>query len=148
MIMKKSILLVLFIFTIISCKKEETVLKTDSDVTSVSLPNNRLEIYAFHGTRQCETCKNMKLNTKATLDKYFSDELKSNAIVYQVIDVDDDKNEALAEKFQATGTALMINKVVDGKDNISDWSDFAFDKANEANEFIPELKIKIEEVLK
>ncbi len=146
--MKKSILLVLFIFTIISCKKEETVLKTDSDVTSVSLPNNRLEIYAFHGTRQCETCKNMKLNTKATLDKYFSDELKSNAIVYQVIDVDDDKNEALAEKFQATGTALMINKVVDGKDNISDWSDFAFDKANEANEFIPELKIKIEEVLK
>ena len=146
--MKKSILLVLFIFTIISCKKEETVLKTDSDVTSVSLPNNRLEIYAFHGTRQCETCKNMKLNTKATLDKYFSDELKSNAIVYQVIDVDDDKNEALAEKFQATGTALMINKVVDGKVNISDWSDFAFDKANEANEFIPELKIKIEEVLK
>ncbi len=146
--MKKSILLVLFIFTIISCKKEETVLKTDSDVTSVSLPNNRLEIYAFHGTRQCETCKNMKLNTKATLDKYFSDELKSNAIVYQVIDVDDDKNEALAEKFQATGTALMINKVVDGKDNISDWSDFAFDKANEANEFVPELKIKIEEVLK
>ncbi|WP_338375426.1 nitrophenyl compound nitroreductase subunit ArsF family protein [uncultured Flavobacterium sp.] len=145
--MKKSILLVLFIFTIISCKKEETVLKTDSDVTSVSLPNNRLEIYAFHGTRQCETCKNMKLNTKATLDKYFSDKLKSNAIVYQVIDVDDDKNEALAEKFQATGTALMINKVVDGKDNISDWSDFAFDKANEANEFIPELKIKIEEVL-
>jgi thioredoxin-related protein len=146
--MKKSILLVLFIFTIISCKKEESVLKTDDNLTSISLPNNRLEVYAFHGTRQCETCKNMKGNTKATLDKYFANELKSGVIVYQVIDVDDDENEKLAEKFQATGTALMINKVIDGKDNISDWSEFAFDKANDANVFNPELKIKIESALK
>lgn len=109
---------------------------------------NRLEIYAFHGTRQCETCKNMKSNTKATLDKYFSSELKSGKIVYQIIDVDDEKNEKLAEKFQATGTALMINKVVNGKDHITDWSDFAFDKANDADTFIPELKVKIQAVLK
>ena len=104
---------------------------------------NRLEVYAFHGTRQCETCKNMKANTKATLDKYFAEELKSGKIVYQIIDVDDAKNEMLAEKFQATGTALMINKVVNGKDNINDWSDFAFDKANDANVFMSELKRKI-----
>ena len=85
----------------------------------------------------------MKANTKATLDKYFAEELKSGKIVYQIIDVDDAKNEMLAEKFQATGTALMINKVVNGKDNINDWSDFAFDKANDANVFMSELKRKI-----
>lgn len=122
--------------------KSNTVSSTTIDT------KNRLEVYAFHGTRQCETCKNMKANTKATLEKYFAEELKSGKIVYQIIDVDDAKNEKLAEKFQATGTALMINKVVNGKDNISDWSDFAFDKANDANVFMPELKSKITMALK
>lgn len=125
------------------CSKTET--KTSTVNTSAK---NHLEVYAFHGTRQCETCKNMKANTKATLDKYFSEELKSGKIVFQIIDVDDTKNEKLAEKFQATGTALMINNVVNGKDNIIDWSDFAFDKANDAQAFIPELKSKISTLLK
>ncbi len=107
-----------------------------------------LEVYCFHGTRQCETCKNMKANTKATLDKYFSAQLKNGSIVFSIIDVDDPKNEKLAEKFQATGTALMINNVVDGKDNITDWSDFAFEKANDETKFNPELKAKIESFLK
>lgn len=118
--------------------------------SSVSSTNtkNHLEVYAFHGTRQCETCKNMKANTKATLDKYFSEEMKSGKIVFQIIDVDDAKNEKLAEKFQATGTALMVDNVVNGKDNIIDWSDFAFDKASDAETFVPELKTKISTLLK
>jgi len=132
------------------CKKDASgkCLPTSTEKSSSTISKNRLEIYAFHGTRQCETCKNMKANTKATLDKYFAAELKSGKIVYQVIDVDDEKNEKIAEKFQATGTALMINNVVNGKDNISDWSDFAFDKANDAAAFIPELKVKIQTALK
>jgi rhodanese-related sulfurtransferase len=132
------------------CKTDASgkCLPTAAKATTPFDAKNRLEIYAFHGTRQCETCKNMKANTKATLDKYFASELKSGKIVYQIIDVDDEKNAKLAEKFQATGTALMINKVVNGKDNISDWSDFAFDKANDASAFIPELKSKIQSVLK
>ena len=105
-----------------------------------SLNLTRLEVYCFHGTRQCETCINMKANTKSTLDKYFADQLKSGRIVFAIIDVDDSKNAILAERFQATGTALMINNVKAGKDNISDWSNFAFDYANDAEKFIPGLK--------
>ncbi|MEO8147827.1 MAG: nitrophenyl compound nitroreductase subunit ArsF family protein [Bacteroidia bacterium] len=126
-----------------SCSKTET--KISSTSTSIK---NHLEVYAFHGTRQCTTCKNMKANTKAALDKYFSEELKNGKIVFQIIDVDDAANEKLAEKYQATGTALMINNVVNGKDSIIDWSDFAFEKANDETAFIPELKKKIEGIIK
>lgn len=140
------------IFFVMSCNNSKVnnnnVTSTKDDIESTIVSQNRLEVYAFHGTRQCETCKNMKANTKATLEKYFAEELKTGKIIYQIIDVDDAKNEKLAEKFQATGTALMINKVVNGKDNISDWSDFAFDKANDANAFIPELKSKITTAIK
>lgn len=127
-----------------TCKTpEEKAASAGSD-----LSKNHLEIYAFHGTRQCETCKNMKANTKATLDKYFAAQLKNGTIVFSIIDVDDAKNEKLAEKFQATGTALMIDNVVNGKDNIIDWTDFAFDKANDENRFIPQLKAMIDDVMK
>ncbi len=118
--------------------------------SSISSTNtkNHLEVYAFHGTRQCETCKHMKAYTKETLDKYFSEQLKNGSIVFSIIDVDDAANEKLAEKFQATGTALMINNVVNGKENIIDWSDFAFDKANDETKYVAELKTKIDAQLK
>jgi len=127
--------------------------KAENETTKVETSTfvakqNRLEVYCFHGTRQCETCKNMKANTKTTLDKYFATQLKDSSIVFSIIDVDDEKNEKLAEKFQATGTALMLNKVVNGKDSIIDWSDFAFEKANDNEVFILELKNKIEATLK
>ena len=111
-------------------------------------PAIKLRIYAFHGTRQCTTCKNMKSNTKAALNTYFSKELKSGEIEYFVIDVDDPENEAIAEKFEATGTALMVNTIKDGKEYISDWSEFAFDEANDPESFIPGIKERIEKALK
>lgn len=119
-----------------------------SETTNSITKLNRLEIYCFHGTRQCETCKNMKANTKTALDKHFASQLKDSSIIFSIVDVDDEKNEKLAEKFEATGTALMINKVVNGKDSIIDWSDFAFEKANNNDVFIAELKTMIDATLK
>jgi hypothetical protein len=127
--------------------KPENEIANSETSTSVT-KQNRLEVYCFHGTRQCETCKNMKANTKTALNNYFVAQLKDSSIVFSIVDVDDAKNEKLAEKFQATGTALMINKVINGKDSIIDWSDFAFEKANDNEVFISELKTKIDAVLK
>ncbi len=139
-------IIVLALFSVISCTS-----KSESEKGAASMnraQKNGLKIYAFHGTRQCETCKHMKSYTKSTLDKYFKDELKSGAIVYQVVDVDDESNFELAEKFEATGTALMIDKVENGKDQITDWSNFAFEFANgDQIAFENELKRMIQEQL-
>ena len=147
----KSLLFIITIITLLSCNNSNTqveteVLKVESQ-PSISI-KNYVEIYCFHGTRQCETCKNMKANTKTTLDTYFASQLKDSSVIFKIIDVDDIKNEKIAEKYQATGTALMINKVVNGKDSIMDWSDFAFEKANNEAEYIPELRTKLQSVLK
>lgn len=142
----KKLLFIALVALISSCNNKS---EGSSVVSSADLNEDRLEIYAFHGTRQCETCKHMKAFTKSTLDKYFKEELKSGTIVYKVIDVDDGKNFKIAEKFEATGTALMINKIKNGKENIEDWSDFAFEFANgEKSAYEMELKKMIEAQLK
>jgi hypothetical protein len=143
----KNLLFIALITLLAACGNKNN--ETAKDVNPTDLKNDRLEVYAFHGVRQCETCKHMKAYSKATLEKHFNAELKSGAIVYQVIDVDDEKNAELAEKFEATGTALMINRVQNGKENIEDWSDFAFEYApGEQNEYEIEFKKMIEEKLK
>ncbi len=150
--MKQTILLFATVITFFTACNNSTPKEKTEVTTSETKPNavkqNRLEVYCFHGTRQCESCKNMKANTKTALDTYFAAQLKDSSIVFSIVDVDDIKNEKLAEKFQATGTALMINKVVNGKDSIIDWSDFAFEKANEESEYITELRTKLQSVLK
>ena len=149
--MKKLIIILSSVAIFTACNNSTTKTETENTTTDKStsvLKQNRLEVYCFHGTRQCETCKNMKANTKTALEKYFAAQLKDSSIVFSIIDVDDAKNAKLAEKYQASGTALMINKVVNGKDSIVDWSDFAFEKASDADVFIPEFKTMIETVLK
>jgi hypothetical protein len=89
----------------------------------------------------------MKSNTRLVLEKYFAPQLKDSSIVFAIVDVEHEKNEKLAEKFQATGTALMVNKVTNGKDSILDWSDFAFEKANENEVYQTELKTRLQALL-
>jgi hypothetical protein len=135
------------LFSFFSCNN--TSEKNENLTTNSIEKKDGLMIYAFHGTRQCETCKNMKAFTKSTLEKYFKAELKSGKISYEIIDVDDEKNTELAEKFEATGTALMINKIKNGKDKIEDWSNFAFEFANgDQKTFETKLKAMIEAKLK
>lgn len=141
------ILSTLLLFTACNNSTPANEVKT-SEVPISKVIQNRVEVYCFHGTRQCETCKNMKANTKTTLDTYFASQLKDSSVIFKIIDVDDIKNEKIAEKFQATGTALMINKVMNGKDSMMDWSDFAFEKANNEAEYITELRTKLQRVLK
>ena len=57
---------------------------------------------------------------KATVEESFQPELKSGKLEFREINVDLPENKAVAAKFQAAGTALFINAIVDGEDNIQE----------------------------
>ncbi len=145
----KNVLIISFLFVfLISCSSEIEKAESSTQIATTTI-DKRVDLYAFLGTRQCSTCKNMKAFTKTTLDKYFAKEIKSGLLTYQIIDVDEEKNYDLAEKFEATGTALMVNNIQKGKENIEDWSDFAFEFANgDKTVFEGKLKQMISDKLK
>ena len=61
---------------------------------------------------------------------------------------DDQKNEKIAEKFEASGTSLIINVIKNGKEKQINLTEFAFMNGNDQATFSKELKAKIDTELK
>ena len=142
--MKKIKILIVAIISLVavSCgNKKET--KTEE----VIVKNNVIEVIDFHSTHRCITCKSIESNTKYTLETYFGKELEEGKITLQIIDVDLEENYKVAEKFEATGTALFMNVVKDGKEEQIDLTEFAFTNGKDTKSFSEEFKVKIEEQL-
>jgi len=138
-----SILVIIVVSVLFSCKEKVAAEKSISEKVA-----NKIEVIDFHSTHRCMTCNAIESSTKYTLDTYFSEELKNESITFQIVNVDDEKNYKLAEKFEATGTALFLNVIVDGKETKIDLTEFAFINGNDQEKFSNELKITLESELK
>lgn len=135
--------LILLIFT--SCNNQaQTNNQNNEDLVQVS----KIEVLDFHSTHRCMTCNAIEANTKYTLDTYFAEEIENGAMTLQIINVDDKENEKLAEKFEAAGTALILNVIKNGKETKIDLTEFAFMKGNDQKTFSEDLKLKLETELK
>jgi hypothetical protein len=112
-------------------------------------PSKKLEVIYFHATRRCATCMAIENNTKKTLDTWFAGQMKSGAVRMTVINVDEEKNKAIAEKYEASGSALFLTVTNNGKEARTDMTEFAFSWArSNPDKFMTGLKDKINELLK
>jgi len=82
--------------------------------TEISGDVEKVEVYHFHATSQCVTCKTVGANAEATVNTYFANELKSGKIVFAHINIDTPENKVLVDKYEAKGSSLIIG--VYGKD--------------------------------
>lgn len=139
----KFLSILVFSTTLVSCNGQS---KSKTTETSPSI--SKIEVIDFHSTHRCITCKAIEANTKYTLETYFTKEVKNDKITFQVINVDDKENEKIAESFEASGTALFLNVIKDGKEKHIDLTEFAFMNGNEKEVFANALKLKIENELK
>lgn len=106
-------------------------------------------IYNFHVTNRCVSCIAIEDATTETINAYFSTELKEGRIKRYILNVDDDVNRKIAEKYQAFGSGLFVTRVFKGKETTTDLTGDGFKYAkNKEEKFIEILKTKITEYLK
>jgi len=109
----------------------------------------RLKIIYFHAERRCPTCISIEDNTKKTLNTYFADQLKDGTVTFQSLNVEDEKNLKLVEKYEAEGSSLYLTQVNGKQEKTTDFTNFAFSYSrNQAEKFIAGLKEEIEKNLK
>lgn len=109
----------------------------------------KILIYNFHVTNRCVSCIAIEEATTKTINTYFSDEVKQGFIKRYILNVDDEANAKIAEKYQAFGSATFITRVFKGKETTTDFTGDGFKYAkNKEEKFIELLKNKITEYLK
>lgn len=118
--MTKSILTTVFatfMLLLVSCNSNGQNPKTETSKTAVAT----IQVIQFHAEHRCITCNLIEKLTRETLQKH-------PKISFTLINVDDKKNEKMAEQFEATGTALFLYNPNTGKKK--DLTNFAFMNAN------------------
>jgi len=109
----------------------------------------KLKIVYFHAEHRCPTCLSIEENTLKTLNTYFSKQFKSGEITFVSLDVSEEKNEQMVEKYEADGSSLFLTKVTGKKEKTTDFTNFAFSYSrNKPEKFIAGLKAEIEKNLK
>ncbi len=106
-------------------------------------------VYNFHVTNRCVSCVAIEDATTKTLDTYFAGEVKAGRIRRHILDVDDEANKKISEKYQAFGSGLFVTRLYKGKENTIDLTGDGFRFArNKEERFIEILKTQINEYLK
>lgn len=122
-----------------------SIAKESEDLTNKSI----VSIYNFHITNRCVTCIAIEEATTKTLNTYFSSELKQGRIKRHILNVDDDANKTVSEKYQAFGSGLFVTRIFKGTETTTDLTGDGFKYAkNKEEKFIELLKNQILEYLK
>jgi hypothetical protein len=103
------LVLVICLIFLIGCSSTETPATGNAVLdTPVKVNIDKLEIYHFHATNQCYSCKTVGDYAEETINTYFADELESGKIVFSHINVDLPENKDLVMKYGVTGSSLWL----------------------------------------
>jgi hypothetical protein len=81
----------------------------NTTITSVA-KDAKILVYFFHGTHRCQGCINAEKGTVNALNALYKTQLDNGIIKFESINVEESKNKALAEKFEAAWNKLIFVK--------------------------------------
>ncbi len=117
------LLIISFIF-LSGCNIKNAEMKSSfenkNEINENKLKAEKVEVFLFHATQRCATCIAIGKLSRETIYEHFQPELRDGKIEFREINIDLPENKGLAQKFQAGGSALFINAIYSGQDNISE----------------------------
>ncbi len=78
--------------------------------------DTQLVVYYFHGDMRCMTCHKLETYAKEALDTYFAEELSSNDIVWQAVNVDKLENRHFIQDYKLVTKSVVISETVNGRE--------------------------------
>lgn len=156
---KKDILVPLLLLAIITfimilsggcgCKQiftlENLSLQKNSTATSFP-PSEVLEVYHFHATQQCYSCRVLGELAEETMNTSFPHQLEDGKIIFRHVNVDLPENADLVSRFGPTSSSLMIGYTNEtgfhAENQIQLWY-----KLGDKEAFMKELRNTLDEML-
>ena len=100
-----SALSLLFCMVLTANAQEDTDQNTSQDEQI-----DKTEVYYFHLTRRCTTCKTVEAEAKKAVEELYPEEIKNGQVSFSSINIEESGNEEIIEKLGVTGQSLLIVK--------------------------------------
>lgn len=71
---------------------------------------DKVEVYYFHNERRCATCMAVEDESVKALNELYPEKMKSGEITFLSVNIEDDANKALTDKFEIGGQTLLVVK--------------------------------------
>lgn len=99
-------------FLIASSLAGETVVSGEDS----TLLQKSVIVYYFHGNVRCPSCRKIEQYTKEAVEQYFNDELKSNKLIFKLINIEEKENKHFVKDYQLYTKSVVLSLVTDGKE--------------------------------
>ena len=114
-----SLLLFFSAFVLTGCTKQaDNPEETAGSTAGVSA--DKIEVVHFHATQQCWSCITVGEYALKTITEKFPKEYQNGTIIFKDINGELPENSGIVAKYQASGSSLFINAIINGRDNIEE----------------------------
>jgi hypothetical protein len=96
--------ILLLIISFLACSGQST----KKDVRESAGNSDKIEVYYFHFTARCTTCKTIEASAKENLETLYPNQVKQGLITFQSLNIEEASSKPLAEKLGITGQTLLL----------------------------------------
>lgn len=112
-----------------------------------SFVKTEVEVYYFHRNRRCGPCRTIENLARKTMDTYYIQEMQSGDVIFHIVNVEQDENREVAQKFSVVSTALFMNVKNETEENATNLTAFAYRHSRNEEAFMSGLKEQIDAAL-
>ena len=140
--MRKFILLSFVLFTMVGIYcSAQTNQKTASAVSE----NVDVEVYYFHLTTRCATCKTVEAEARKNVEMLYADQFKSGKISFTALNLEESTGKSMGEKLGVNSQTLLIVK---GNQKINITNEGFLYAVSQPQKFTEVMKTKIDPLIK
>ena len=77
--------------------------------------SGKVVAFYFHGNFRCAKCKKIEQYSREAIEKYYAEQLKTKALIFNVINIDLPENKHFIKDYQLYTRSLIIAEFRDGK---------------------------------
>jgi hypothetical protein len=137
--------LVLVIFVLIALFNLSCTAQTSQKPAPVVLNNGDVEVYYFHMTTRCMTCRAVEAEARKNVEMLYADQVKSGRISFTALNLEEATGKSMGEKLGVNSQTLLIVKG-DLKINITNEG-FLY-AVSQPQKFTEVMKAKIDPLIK
>lgn len=140
--MKKSffVLLTMFALISISCNSQPA-----SKANTASTAGENIEVYYFHFTTRCTTCRTVESEAKKNVEILYADLVKSGKISFTALNLDEANGKEMGDKLGVSGQTLLI---VSGDQKINITNEGFLYAVSKPDKFREIMKEKVDPLVK